>query len=421
MTTFALEHPGEAHPGEPDEGVDGACPAPAWEEQDRIPDAMGQNGHPILVDRSGHMGLSRRDASSTPPSEDPAVLDAWIVPPHTHSRRTHGRGRDQKGHAMTQLVGELAQQFCLYQLKQRGRTNGGVEAARWVLERFLRFVRARTGRHARVTDLTGETVQQWMDDMAAHDLALSTMRTRQAILSSFCAWLVKRQILTANPVATLDRPPHRSEPPAQVPSGALMDALIAAAHRRQRPRDLALFLILRYSGMRRESVATLQVRHLDGTWGLRGVLVKGGRTRDIPLPTAVMDCLWTYVEQVVRHQDAGLTAETPLFWSSWGRRGIGKARRPMTGKNIWRLCKVYGRMIGAPRLKPHDLRHGVAMEVYEQHHDLEEVRALLGHARIETTQLYARIRPPHLKQTVEFYEARATQLLSNALTEKKAV
>jgi hypothetical protein len=24
-------------------------------------------------------------------------------------------------------------------------------------------------------------------------------------------------------------------------------------------------------------------------------------------------------------------------------------------------------------LKPHDLRHGVAMEVYEQHHDLEEV------------------------------------------------
>ena len=44
-------------------------------------------------------------------------------------------------------------------------------------------------------------------------------------------------------------------------------------------------------------------------------------------------------------------------------------------------------------LKPHDVRHGVAMEVYEQHHDLEEVRALLGHTRLETTQLYAQIRP----------------------------
>ena len=322
---------------------------------------------------------------------------------------------------MTQPLGELVEQFCLYQFKQRGRVKGGVEATRWVLERFLRFVRQRVGRHARVTDLTGETLQQWMDDMAANDLALSTLRTRQATLSSLCAWLVKRGILTTNPVAKMDRPPHRSEPPKQVPSGALMDALVEAAQQRQRPRDLAVFLILRYSGMRRESVATLRLRHVDATWGLRGVLVKGGRTRDIPLPAAVMQVLWTYVEQVLSPESAALDPDTPIFWSSWGRRGIGKVRQPMTGKNIWRLCKVYGRMIGAPMLKPHDLRHGVAMEVYEQHHDLEEVRALLGHARIETTQCYARIRPPQLKHTVEFYEARANRLLSIPLTEQKAV
>jgi len=30
-----------------------------------------------------------------------------------------------------------------------------------------------------------------------------------------------------------------------------------------------------------------------------------------------------------------------------------------------------------------------AMEVLEQHHDLEEVRALLGHPRMDTTQIYA--------------------------------
>jgi site-specific recombinase XerC len=46
-----------------------------------------------------------------------------------------------------------------------------------------------------------------MDDMAAEDLALSTMRVRQSTLSSFCAWLVKRDLLTVNPIAKLDRPP----------------------------------------------------------------------------------------------------------------------------------------------------------------------------------------------------------------------
>jgi integrase/recombinase XerC len=191
-----------------------------------------------------------------------------------------------------------------------------------------------------------------------------------------------------------------------------MDALVQAAKQRNRPRDVALFLILRYSGMRRESVATLRVRHLDGAWGLRNVLVKGGKTRDIPLPSRVMDFLHAYVERVIFHTAEKLGPDTPLFWSTWGRRSVGKTQAPMTGKNIWRLCKVYGRLIGYPELKPHDLRHGVAMEVLEQHHDLEQVRALLGHSRIDTTQVYASIRPPQLKRAVALYEEKAFTMLS---------
>jgi len=74
---------------------------------------------------------------------------------------------------------------------------------------------------------------------------------------------------------------------------------------------------------------------------------------------------------------------------------------------------VYGRLIGYHELKPHDLRHGVAMEVLEQHHDLEQVRALLGHACIDTTQVYASIRPPQLKRAVAFYQEKAVRMLSN--------
>ena len=107
-----------------------------------------------------------------------------------------------------------------------------------------------------------------------------------------------------------------------------------------------------------------------------------------------------------------VTHDTPLFWSEWGRRNHGKTRAPMEGKNIWRLCKTYGRLIGYPMLKPHDLRHGVAMEILEAQHDLEAVRAMLGHVRLETTQIYAQIRPAQLKRAVEFYEAKALDALS---------
>jgi site-specific recombinase XerD len=123
-----------------------------------------------------------------------------------------------------------------------------------------------------------------------------------------------------------------------------------------------------------------------------------------------MKFLQTYVERVLtgRRRDGRHPA---LLVTIGGRRGVCRVM-PLHGKNIWRLCKTYGRLIGVPELKPHDLRHGVAMEVLEQQHDLEQVRALLGHARMDTTQIYASIRPAQLKRAVAFYEDKAARMLS---------
>ncbi len=312
---------------------------------------------------------------------------------------------------MTQRLVELVERFCSYQRKQRGKTEGGVGTYRWILEQFLRFVRAREGRLARVEDLNSTMLQAWLDDMAAADLSINTLRLRQAVVSSLCNWLVKRNLLSLNPITRMDRPPRNWNPPA-VPSASTMDALIEAAQQRGRRRDVAVFLLLRFTGMRRGSIATLRVGQLERDWGLRGVHVKGGKVRDIPVPAAVMQYLADYVQEVLTPEHGTLTPDTPLFWSSWGKRQVGKIRAPMTGKNIWRLCNVYGAKIGHPTLKPHDLRHGVAAEVLDERKNLEEVRALLGHARIDTTQVYTTIRPAQLKTAVAFYENRAALMLA---------
>src|SRR5260370_32278311 len=163
--------------------------------------------------------------------------------------------------------------------------------------------------------------------------------------------------------------------------------------------------------MGRGSVATWRAQKPEGGWGFRGVRVKGGKTGAVPRPAAVTKLLKTYVKETVAKEQEVITPDTPLFWSTWGRRSGGKTRAPMTGQNIWRLCKGYGRLIGYPMLKPHDLRHSVALEVLEQHHDLEQVRALLCHARLDITQVYTTLRPPHLKRAVSFYEEQAQPLL----------
>jgi integrase/recombinase XerC len=340
-----------------------------------------------------------------------AALDGWVVPPQTARRRTRGRGSEGRtGAVIAQPLVDLVDLFCHYLRKQRGRTEGGVKTYRWNLEQFLVFVRARSGRLARLTDLGRPMIQAWIDDMAAQDLVSNTLRLRVSTLSSFCVWLIKRELLSANPLAQIDRPVRQESVPA-VPAPSLMDALVQEAKRRGRPRDLAIFLILRFTGMRRGTVASLRLRHLDPEWGLRAVPVKGGKTQDIPLPPMVIQFLAAYVERGLARECDSLTPDTPLFWSSWGQRSVGRVHKPMAGKNIWRLCKTYGKLIGCPELKPHDLRHGVAHEVLEQRHDLEEVRALLGHARIDTTQIYTRIRPKQLQDAVRFYDRTAQQML----------
>ena len=78
------------------------------------------------------------------------------------------------------------------------------------------------------------------------------------------------------------------------------------------------------------------------------VPVKGGKTRDIPLPAVVMHYLEGYVEQFLPTEVENVKPDTPLFWSTYGQRRQGLVRRPTEGKNIWRLCKTYGRQIGYP-------------------------------------------------------------------------
>jgi hypothetical protein len=57
--------------------------------------------------------------------------------------------------------------------------------------------------------------------------------------------------------------------------------------------------------------------------------------------------------------------------------------------------RCLGSQIGVPEFKPHDLRHGIVMDVLEQYSGFKQVRALLGDAPLDTTE-----RPTVLDQSL---------------------
>jgi site-specific recombinase XerD len=90
-----------------------------------------------------------------------------------------------------------------------------------------------------------------------------------------------------------------------------------------------------------------------------------------------MEYLHGYVQRVVAVENGAVTPDTPLFWSSWSPTARQSASADDRAKYLASLQGLR---------QPHDLRHGVAMEVYTHHRDLEKVRALLRHVRIQTTR-----------------------------------
>lgn len=61
----------------------------------------------------------------------------------------------------------------------------------------------------------------------------------------------------------------------------------------------------------------------------------------------------------------------------------------MSRQGFWKLVKNYGEKAGIQTdITPHSLRHSFAVHRIRGGADLQEVKAMLGHADLTTTQMY---------------------------------
>jgi integrase/recombinase XerD len=148
-------------------------------------------------------------------------------------------------------------------------------------------------------------------------------------------------------------------------------------------RDLALFVTLAASGMRRaEAVALMWPRDCDlasGTLTIR--YGKGGKRRQAWLDDASWAVLRDWIS--VRGSWTG-----PLFCAV--DRGRHIVQRGITPDTVREILQRRAEQAGIARCSPHDLRKTFSTTVWKQTGDLESLRRLLGHSKLETTQGYLR-------------------------------
>jgi integrase/recombinase XerD len=114
------------------------------------------------------------------------------------------------------------------------------------------------------------------------------------------------------------------------------------------------------------------------------VLGRGNRERSLPLDQATLASIRTYLDQARPFLIRNASGQSALVVNQRGQR--------LTRQGFWLIMKGLVRDAGLPSaITPHTLRHSFATHQIGEGLDLEELRQLLGHASIATTQIYTQV------------------------------
>jgi site-specific recombinase XerD len=157
-------------------------------------------------------------------------------------------------------------------------------------------------------------------------------------------------------------------------------------------RNHAMILCMLDLGLRAGEVIGLQLQDID--WKARRLhvrLTKTGRGRELPLPTHVLEALLDYI-RTGRPQNSSFDH---VFLRHPQRRGYPLSRGALQGM----VCQAY-RHCGFPSTwtGTHRLRHTFASRLHQRGVDMKPIADLLGHRRLDSTNLYTQVDLKALRQ-----------------------
>ena len=223
-------------------------------------------------------------------------------------------------------------------------------------------------------------------------LSLRSQETLITALRGWCKWLTRDDHIPANPAADLMLPRMPRSLPRVLLSVDQVRQLMGVPDIEGLTgvRDRAVLELMYGTGMRRSELMRLQVGDVDlaqGTVFIRQG--KGRRDRYVPMGDSAVHWVARYCSEVrpmLTHRGGSWT----LFLTDYGE---AYERGRMTG-----LVGSCLRRIGVEHGSCHALRHACATHMLEAGADLRYIQALLGHADLNTTQIYTHVAIGKLKE-----------------------
>ncbi|HUH08421.1 MAG TPA: site-specific tyrosine recombinase XerD [Egibacteraceae bacterium] len=168
-------------------------------------------------------------------------------------------------------------------------------------------------------------------------------------------------------------------------------------------RDRGMLELLYGAGLRVSELVDLDVDDVDVESRTVRCVGKGDKERMVPLGGAARAAIEAWV---VRGR-ASLGPKSPaLFCNQRGGR--------LTRQGGWKIVKRHADAVGLSRqVSPHTLRHSFATHLLDNGADVRVVQELLGHASVNTTQIYTMVSRTRLRAVYDHAHPRAAGLIAS--------
>jgi integrase/recombinase XerD len=279
--------------------------------------------------------------------------------------------------------------FMSYLAVERGLARNTLDAYGRDLARYLAWLQRHGVNHP--DEIGVPLVLGFLSSLKDDGLAPRSRSRALVALRTFHKFLVSERLCNLNPTGQVAAPrslaplpktmsPHDVESLLSSPKG---EAPLAA-------RDRAMLEILYATGLRVSELVGLKLSDLQLDVGYLTAFGKRSKQRIVPLGTAAIDELRSYLGSARPRFDKG--ENSPYVFLN--RSGEG-----LTRQGFWKIIKRRAREAGIYRnITPHTLRHSFATHLLENGADLRSVQTMLGHADISTTQIYTHVTRERLRQ-----------------------
>lgn len=254
-------------------------------------------------------------------------------------------------------------------------------------------------RGASLERLTPSAVLRWLrSERRAGRAATSTAR-RLAALRGFVRFALSLGALESDPTQGLPGARTWDRLPKSL-SRAAVDRLLDSVEGR-RPtdvRDRALLEALYATGARVQEACDWRLQDLRLGDRVMRCIGKGRKERWVPLGERAAEALGVWLEE----------ARPRLDRAGVERLFVSRSGLPLDRHRVFRMLRARAVKAGlAPDLSPHTLRHSFATHLLEGGADLRSVQELLGHASVQTTQVYTHVDRKRLKKVHRKFHPRA--------------